>query len=204
MEVYKERKEHLEKEEEDEKGKKSTKGKTLFDPMAKAVLREAIITKSHCEEDEEKIGVKDAEVVLPVCSCLPPCLPLIGFLGIAFKFAEIEFSAKVDNLMEASMYVSTLDAMIDREIGLNCAKSSNSNSRNLVRVKRSIDMLKVIFEQILAKRGNSIMGPVSTAYQQVFAPYHGWAIRTAVSASLPTLPRKARLMKKLNENGKSM
>ena len=54
--------------------------------------------------------------------------------------------------MEASRYVSTLDAMIDREIGLNCAKSSNSNSRNLVRVKRSIDMLKVIFEQILAKR----------------------------------------------------
>ena len=54
--------------------------------------------------------------------------------------------------MEASRYVSTLDAMIDSEIGLNCAKSSNSNSRNLVRVKRSIDMLKVIFEQILARR----------------------------------------------------
>ncbi|XP_034700588.1 accelerated cell death 11-like [Vitis riparia] len=125
--------------------------------------------------------------------------PLIGFLGIAFKFAEIEFSAKVDNVMEASRYVNTLDAMIDREIGLNCAKTSKSHSRNLVRVKRSIDMLKVIFEQILARRGNSILGPVSTAYQQVFAPYHGWAVRTAVSASLPTLPTKARLMRKLNE-----
>ena len=54
--------------------------------------------------------------------------------------------------MKASKYVSTLDAMIDREIGLNCAKNSNSNSRSLVRVERSIDMLKVIFEQILAKR----------------------------------------------------
>ncbi|KAJ9689355.1 hypothetical protein PVL29_014841 [Vitis rotundifolia] len=64
MEAYKERKEKLEKEEEDEKGKKSTKGTASFDPMAKAVLREAIITKSNCGEDEEKIGVKDAEDVL--------------------------------------------------------------------------------------------------------------------------------------------
>ena len=66
------------------------------------------------------------------------------------SWLAISFVSKcnVDNVMGASRHVSTLDAMIDHEIGLNCVKSSKSHSRNLVRVKHSIDMLKVIYELI--------------------------------------------------------
>uniref|UniRef100_A0A5B7C3Y5 Putative ceramide-1-phosphate transfer protein-like n=1 Tax=Davidia involucrata TaxID=16924 RepID=A0A5B7C3Y5_DAVIN len=126
--------------------------------------------------------------------------PLIRCLGIAFKFADIEFSAKVNDLMEISKSIDTLEALIDRDIKDNCGKVSCSNSRNLIRVKRSVDMVRVMFQQILARRGNSIIGPVSTAYEQVFGPYHGWAIRTAVSAAMYALPTKTQLLKKLNDN----
>lgn len=44
--------------------------------------------------------------------------------------------------------------------------------------------------------------PASKAYAQVFAPYHSWAIRTAVGAGMYALPTKAQLLKKLNEDGK--
>ncbi|CAK9137228.1 unnamed protein product, partial [Ilex paraguariensis] len=47
---------------------------------------------------------------------------------------------------------------------------------------------------------NSLIGPVSIAYEQVFAPYHGWTIKTAVSTALYTLPSLARVLKKLNES----
>ncbi|CAK9154011.1 unnamed protein product [Ilex paraguariensis] len=102
--------------------------------------------------------------------------------------------------MEASKSIDTLEALIDHDIEQNCGKISNSNSRDLVRVKRSIDMLKVTFEQILIQRGNSIIGPVSMAYEQVFAPYHGWTLKTAFSTALYTLPSLAQVLKKVNES----
>lgn len=39
------------------------------------------------------------------------------------------------------------------------------------------------------------------AYEKVFAPHHGWAIRKAVAAGMYALPTKAQLLKKLNEDG---
>lgn len=50
-------------------------------------------------------------------------------------------------------------------------------------------------------RGNSLKDPASKAYTQVFAPYHGWAIRKAVSAGMYALPTRQQLMIKLNEDG---
>lgn len=53
-------------------------------------------------------------------------------------------------------------------------------------------------------RGNSLKDPASKAYEQALAPYHGWAIRKAVSAGMYVLPTKEQLLKKLNEDGKSI
>lgn len=50
-------------------------------------------------------------------------------------------------------------------------------------------------------RGNSLKDPASKAYEQALAPYHGWAIRKAVSAGMYVLPTKEQLLKKLNEDG---
>ncbi|MCI03379.1 glycolipid transfer protein domain-containing protein 1-like, partial [Trifolium medium] len=48
--------------------------------------------------------------------------------------------------------------------------------------------------------GNSLRDPASKAYEEALAPYHGWAIRKAVSAGLYVLPTKEQLLKKLNED----
>ncbi|KAL4361115.1 hypothetical protein GQ457_04G031860 [Hibiscus cannabinus] len=126
--------------------------------------------------------------------------PLFGCLGIAFKFAEMDYVAKVDDLAEASKSIVTLNAILDRDIEGNCVRKAGSHTRNLLRVKRGLDMVRVLFEQILATEGDSLRDPASKAYAQVFAPHHGWAIRKAVAAGMYALPTRAQLMKKLNED----
>ncbi|KAJ8549318.1 hypothetical protein K7X08_033025 [Anisodus acutangulus] len=126
--------------------------------------------------------------------------PLFRCLGIAFKFAELDYVAKVDDLAEASKYITTLHTMMEQDIQANCVRRAGSHTRNLLRVKRGLDMIKVLFEQIIATEANSLKDPASKAYTQVFAPYHGWAIRTAVSAGMYALPTRQQLMIKLNED----
>ncbi|GKV32084.1 hypothetical protein SLEP1_g40716 [Rubroshorea leprosula] len=126
--------------------------------------------------------------------------PLFGCLGIAFKFAEMDYVAKVDDLAEASKSITTLQAMVDQDVERNCVRKGGSHTRNLLRVKRGLDMVRVLFEQILATGGNSLRDPASKAYAQVFAPHHGWAIRTAVAAGMYALPTRAQLLRKLNED----
>ncbi|KAJ9556829.1 hypothetical protein OSB04_011443 [Centaurea solstitialis] len=147
--------------------------------------------------------------------------PLFRCLGIAFKFAEMDYVAKVNDLCETSKSISTLQLMMERDIEENCVRKPGSHTRNLLRVKRGLDMVKVLFEQILASeyilvlaianddymmkhasniRDNSLKNPASKAYAQVFSPYHGWAIRKAVAAGMYALPTKAQLLQKLNED----
>ena len=51
---------------------------------------------------------------------------------------------------------------------------------------------------------NSLRNPASTAYAEVLAPHHGWAIRKAVAAGMYVLPTKAQLLARLNEDGECM
>ncbi|KAF2317879.1 hypothetical protein GH714_041199 [Hevea brasiliensis] len=113
----------------------------------------------------------------------------------------MDYVAKVRDLADVWKSVVTLEALLERDIEQNNVRNAGSHSRNLLRVKRGLDMVKVLFEQILVTEGNSLRDPGSKAYAQVFAPHHGWAIRKAVDAGMYTLPTKAQLLNKLNEDG---
>lgn len=129
--------------------------------------------------------------------------PLFGCLGIAFKFAEMDYVSKVNDLSKASKSIATLQALLDHDMEANCVRNAGSHSRNLLRVKRGLDMVRILFEQILVSEGNSLKDPASKAYGQVFAPHHGWAIRKAVAAGMYALPTKSQLLRKLNEDDAS-
>lgn len=55
----------------------------------------------------------------------------------------------MNDLVEASKSIGTLQAMVERDVKANTVKKGGSHTRNLLRVKRGIDMVKVLFEQIL-------------------------------------------------------
>lgn len=150
--------------------------------------------------DDSRAAAVEVAPFSHACSLVSP---LFGCLGIAFKFAEMDYVAKVHDLADASKSIVTLQALLDHDIEMNSIRKAGSHSRNLLRVKRGLDMVRVLFEQILVSEGNSLRDPASKAYAQVFAPHHGWAIRTAVAAGMYALPTKAQLLKKLNEDENS-
>ena len=55
----------------------------------------------------------------------------------------------MNDLSEASKSIATLQALLNGDIASNCPRNAGSHSRNLLRVKRGLDMVRVLFEQIL-------------------------------------------------------
>ncbi|POO00961.1 Glycolipid transfer protein domain containing protein [Trema orientale] len=147
-------------------------------------------------------GGVDVEVA-PFSHACSQISPLFGCLGIAFKFAEMDYVYKVNDLAAASNSIATLEALIDRDVEANRVRNAGSHSRNLLRVKRGLHLVKALFEQILVSEGNSLKDPASKAYAEVCAPHHSWAIRQAVAAGMYCLPTKEQLLKKLNEDNAS-
>ncbi|XP_008775108.1 ACD11 homolog protein-like isoform X3 [Phoenix dactylifera] len=128
---------------------------------------------------------------------------LFGFLGFAFKFAEMEYVSKVNDLIEASKMYDTLNNILDYDVEHDTVRKQGSHSRNLRRVRLGLDLIKALFERFLSSDECSLKEAASTAYGQVCAPFHTWAVRKAVGAGMCTLPTREQLLSRLNETEKS-
>ncbi|KAI4357832.1 hypothetical protein L6164_001755 [Bauhinia variegata] len=128
---------------------------------------------------------------------------LFSCLGLAFKFAEFEYISKLHGLVEASKTYGTVQNMLDRDVANGTVKTPGSHTRNLRRVRQGLDLIRAIFENFCSTDDYSLKDVASTAYAKVCAPYHTWAVRTAVYAGMYTLPSRDQLLLRLNETGKS-
>ncbi|RCV41241.1 hypothetical protein SETIT_9G120000v2 [Setaria italica] len=124
---------------------------------------------------------------------------LFSSLGMAFRFAEIEYVTKVNDLIGAGKSYRTLSDILDKDIENDSVKKQGSHSRNLRRVRLGLGLIKALFEQFLTTEGCSLYDAATTAYGQVCAPFHSWAIRKAVGAGMYTLPSREQLIVRLNE-----
>nr|GMD13600.1 ACD11 homolog protein-like isoform X1 [Ipomoea batatas] len=86
----------------------------------------------------------------PFCEACSLVSVLFGCLGIAFKFAEIEYVAKVQSLTEASKSYETLESILDYDVEHNSVKTAGSLSRNLRRVRQGLHLMKDIFQNFLS------------------------------------------------------
>ncbi|KAL3644649.1 hypothetical protein CASFOL_009829 [Castilleja foliolosa] len=128
---------------------------------------------------------------------------LFGCLGIAFKFAELEYVSKVNDLADASESYGTLNNVIDFDNENDTVKTQGSLSRNLRRVRQGLDLIRALFQNFLSSDDCNLKEAASTAYTKTCAPYHTWAVRTAVYAGMYALPTRDQLLIKLNESDKS-
>ncbi|KAK8686780.1 hypothetical protein V6N13_125798 [Hibiscus sabdariffa] len=154
------------------------------------------------EELSDLLGSQTKDQKLPLdtfCEACSLVSVLFSCLGLAFKFAELEYVAKVHDLVEASKRFDTLDNVLDLDTANNTVKTPGSHSRNLRRVRQGLDLIRALFEEFVSSGDYSLKNAASAAYAQVCAPYHTWAVRTAVSAGMYTLPTRDELLLKLNE-----
>lgn len=139
----------------------------------------------------------------PFCEACALVPVLFGCLGIAFKFAEMEYTAKVRDLLEASNKFNTLSSVVDHDLKNKTVRSPGSHTRNLRRVRQGLDLIRELFQNFISTENHSLKKAATTAYQQCCAPYHTWAVRTAVSAGMCTLPTREQLLLNLNETDKT-
>ncbi|KAK1374579.1 GLTP domain-containing protein [Heracleum sosnowskyi] len=135
----------------------------------------------------------------PFCEACTLVSVLFGCLGIAFKFAEMEYTAKVRGLTEAAGKYETLNRILDNDMKNDTVKSPGSLSRNLRRVRQGLDLIRALFLNFLSSGDRSLKEAATTAYGDVCAPYHTWAVRAAVYAGMCALPTRQQLLLKLNE-----
>ncbi|KAL1568454.1 ACD11 protein-like [Salvia divinorum] len=128
---------------------------------------------------------------------------LFGCLGIAFKFAEMEYVSKVNYLTEASQSYKTLNSVLDYDTQNNSVRTQGSLSRNLRRVRQGLDLIRALFQNFLSSNDYCLKDAASTAYAKTCAPYHSWAVRTAAYAGMYALPTRDQLLVKLNETDNS-
>uniref|UniRef100_A0A1J3J507 Ceramide-1-phosphate transfer protein n=1 Tax=Noccaea caerulescens TaxID=107243 RepID=A0A1J3J507_NOCCA len=139
------------------------------------------------------------------CSACTHVSVLFNCLGFAFKFAEMEYLSKVRDLVEASKTFDTLENILDHDVENETVKTQGSYSRNLRRVRQGLDLIRAIFEQFLmTDECYSLKDAATKAYTQVCAPFHTWAVRTAVYAGMYTLPTRDQLLLRLNETDQSV
>ncbi|XP_010444898.2 PREDICTED: ACD11 homolog protein [Camelina sativa] len=150
---------------------------------------------------EEEDGLMRLDDFCSACSHVPV---LFNCLGFAFKFAEMEYVAKVKDLEEASKTFDTLQNILDLDVEKETVKTPGSHSRNLRRVRQGLDLIRAIFEQFLIADDYSLKDAATTAYTEVCAPFHTWAVRTAVYAGMYTLPTRDQLLLRLNETDQSV
>ncbi|KVI05356.1 Glycolipid transfer protein domain-containing protein [Cynara cardunculus var. scolymus] len=139
----------------------------------------------------------------PFCDACSLVSVLFGSLGIAFKFAEMEYTSKVRDLSDAANLYGTLSKVIDCDVKNDSVKSAESLTRKLRRVRQGLDLIRELFLNFLSTDDYSLKEAASTAYKQVCAPYHTWAVRTAVSAGMCALPTRDQLLLNLNETDES-
>ncbi|XP_043712863.1 ACD11 homolog protein-like [Telopea speciosissima] len=157
------------------------------------------------EELAKTVSINSEDLrLVPFCDACSLVSVLFGCLGFAFKFAELEYVAKVRDLVEASKIFDTLKSILEHDIENDTVRTPGSHSRNLRRVRQGLDLIRALFEQFLTSDDCSLREAASTAYERVCAPYHTWAVRTAVFAGMFALPARQQLIEQLNETDHSV
>ncbi|CAN0870665.1 ACD11 homolog protein [Linum grandiflorum] len=105
--------------------------------------------------DDQQQEAEEEEVELRLDSFCQACSlvsVLFSSLGLAFKFAETEYVAKVRDLVEASKTFPNLQSVVDVDVAKGTVRTAGSHTRNLRRVRQGLDLIRGIFQQFLSSK----------------------------------------------------
>lgn len=72
----------------------------------------------------------------------------------------------MNDLAEASKSIVTLQTLLDGDMEADRVRNSGSHSRNLLRVKRGLDMVRVLFEQIIISE--YVLSIIGNSFSSIF------------------------------------
>ncbi|KAI3955675.1 hypothetical protein MKW92_013212 [Papaver armeniacum] len=128
---------------------------------------------------------------------------LVRLLGPFFTFAVVDVDEKVVDINAASRSFRTLKSMMEADIEQNKVWTASSHSLNLLRLKRIIEMVKILFEQIVATKfegDNSWASMGLAAYSSVFNDHHARGLQGTLTRYARFIPTQAQFLVQLEED----
>lgn len=148
-------------------------------------------------------GASNGSPPMTISALADACDPLLNMINLMGTFSTEawgeEITAKVGTLRSASNQMTTLEELIDRDIAYNRVRFPNSNSRVLVLVRRSIEGLKVLAEELLTGRDVTLQAAAERAYTDIFHPYHDDTTRFTAAEAISVFPSRELAMLVLGE-----
>uniref|UniRef100_A0A0D9ZJ85 Glycolipid transfer protein domain-containing protein n=1 Tax=Oryza glumipatula TaxID=40148 RepID=A0A0D9ZJ85_9ORYZ len=124
---------------------------------------------------------------------------LINLMGEETSTWFADYGRKVEQIQSRSRGAATLKELVEQDMANNTVKAADSNTTILLRLMRALQVVKVLFEQLLKGRGVEFQSAATTAYMVVFGAYHKEPIQNMVKRAISSLPTRAWLMNKINE-----
>ncbi|KAI3853439.1 hypothetical protein MKX03_037400 [Papaver bracteatum] len=162
--------------------------------MAPTLLRK--MSQAFIELADTANQNKDMEVK-PFAQACSYITDLMRHLGPLSKFAVADLEA-------VSRSFRSLKSMMQGNIEQNNVRSPGSHTRNLLLVKRVIELVNILFQQIVAtnyddKGDNALPSQGLAAYLAVFSQYHGTGLKATAEFFKPLIPSKAQFLVILEE-----
>ncbi|KAI3853438.1 hypothetical protein MKX03_037399 [Papaver bracteatum] len=169
--------------------------------MAPTLLRK--MSQAFIELADTANQNKDMEVK-PFAQACSYITDLMRHLGPLSKFAVDDFAPRVADLEAVSRSFRSLKSMMQGNIEQNNVRSPGSHTRNLLLVKRVIELVNILFQQIVAtnyddKGDNALPSQGLAAYLAVFSQYHGTGLKATAEFFKPLIPSKAQFLVILEE-----
>ncbi|KAM0054479.1 putative glycolipid transfer protein [Helianthus debilis subsp. tardiflorus] len=86
----------------------------------------------------------------PFCDACSLISVLFGSLEITFKFAELEYTSKVNDLADAAILYGTSSIVIDCDVKTDTVKADESLTHKLRRVRQGLDLNRKLFQNFLS------------------------------------------------------
>lgn len=124
----------------------------------------------------------------------------ITSFGVPFTLAGIEVKNKANDMEEAYQNYNTVEVMLDYEITKGLARENSSHTRFLLRMKRAADLLRISFQEILARERDSLVPPFKKAYDEVFGAHHGETTKGVVDYAMAFMIDKSDLFTLIDDD----
>ncbi|KAJ8450388.1 hypothetical protein Cgig2_004845 [Carnegiea gigantea] len=164
----------------------------------------AHVIGSEIHQQEVAVSSIPTKPFLSLCYCLLQVLDKIGPTMAVLRQDVYKNIQRLEMVCESDPTYSNLVEIIKKEAVERNAKKSDSCSRALVWLTRSLDFTGALLERIAMNPRGSMEQMVADSYEITLKPWHGWISAAAYKVALKLVPDSNTFINLLMAKGQDM
>ncbi|WVZ95516.1 hypothetical protein U9M48_041269 [Paspalum notatum var. saurae] len=172
------------------KRKEMDKGKSEL----RLAMEELRLCSSQGDEEQVEVQEQPRSSTMDLLSVSKQLIRVLDEIGPTLLVLRQDIQQNVQRLQDllerdSSKYAS-LTAIVTEEVGQGTAKKTNSCTRAIIWLSRSINFSKYLLERLLKAPESSLEEIVEEAYGNILKPWHGWISSAAYKVALKLIPER--------------